>query len=464
MRWTYLTVMVLLFTTVKAQHDPVSADTAHQEKATTLLQAFKKGRTSGHFRYFFMGTENLGKLTDYYANAVGGGLKYETAPLHNIQVGISGFYIFNIGSSDLSKADPLTNQYNRYELSLFDLEDPHNKEDIDRLEELYIKYHTDRMTLTFGKQLVNTPFLNPQDSRMRPTEVEGFFGTIKLNQQWDLESGWIYRISPRSTVKWYSIPESMGVSSMGVNSDGTPGNYSEHVESKGIGLLGANYKPSESLRFKLYDQFSENMFNTAMIQADLSMQPGTSKLLASLQYIRQDVINNGGHENPSLTYFDKNNKVNILGARLGMENHGFHTSLNYTRIFKGGRFTLPREWGTEPLFTYLPRERNEGLGNVNAVMAKVEKNILKDHLKLEGGYGRYYLPSVSDAEHNKYGMPSYQHIMVKGDYKFGGFLEGLDMAVLLVYKDQIGSRIEDPKYVFNKVDMLSYNLIANYHF
>lgn len=464
MRWTFLMVMVFLYSSVKAQHDIPAGDTSQQEQVTTLLQAFKKGRTNGHFRYFFMGTENKGKLTDYYANAIGGGLKYETAPLHNFQVGISGFYIFNIGSSDLSKADPLTNQYNRYELSLFDLEDPHNKGDIDRLEELYIKYHTDKATLTFGKQLIQTPFVNPQDSRMRPTEVEGIFGTVQLNHQWEAEGGWIYRISPRSTVKWYSIPESMGVSSMGVNMDGSPGNYAEHIESKGIGLFGMKYKYSDQLTVRLNNQFAENMFNTAMVQADMTKSVDNLTLKASVQYIRQDVINQGGHVDPSLTYFDKNNKVNILGARLGMNLNGFNTSLNYTRIFKGGRFTMPREWGTEPLFTYLPRERNEGLGNVHAIMARVDKRFLKDRLLLEGGYGRYYLPPITDAAHNKYGMPSYQHLMVKGNYSFSGFLEGFDMAVLLVYKNRMGTAIPDPKYVFNKVDMFSYNLITNYHF
>ena len=29
-------------------------------------------------------------------------------------------------------------------------------------------------------------------------------------------------------------------------------------------------------------------------------------------------------------------------------------------------FLMPREWGREPFYTFLPRERNEGLGGVNA--------------------------------------------------------------------------------------------------
>ena len=67
---------------------------------------------------------------------------------------------------------------NRYEIGLFDIEDPSNKKDIDRLEELYLKYNFKNATITVGKQLINTPFINLQDGRMRPTVVEGVWTEI----------------------------------------------------------------------------------------------------------------------------------------------------------------------------------------------------------------------------------------------------------------------------------------------
>ena len=80
-------------------------------------------------------------------SVVGGGLKFETAKFHNFQFGVSGFYIFNIGSSDFTKDDSLTGQFNRYEIGLFDVEDPANKKDLDRLEELYLKYKIEKILL-----------------------------------------------------------------------------------------------------------------------------------------------------------------------------------------------------------------------------------------------------------------------------------------------------------------------------
>ena len=65
------------------------------EDSRSLLHASKNGQVHGHFRYYFMATNNKPGLTDYYANALGGGIKFETAPFRGFQLGISGFFVFN---------------------------------------------------------------------------------------------------------------------------------------------------------------------------------------------------------------------------------------------------------------------------------------------------------------------------------------------------------------------------------
>jgi hypothetical protein len=68
------------------------------EDSTSILHAFKAGTYHGHFRYYFSHTNNERQLSDYYANAIGGGLRFETAKFYNFQFGVSGFYFFNIVS------------------------------------------------------------------------------------------------------------------------------------------------------------------------------------------------------------------------------------------------------------------------------------------------------------------------------------------------------------------------------
>lgn len=437
----------------------------NEADSTSILSAFRKGTFSGHFRYYFMATDNKEGLTDYYANAVGGGIKFETGRFKNFQVGVSGFFVYNIGSSDLSIPDSKTKQMNRYETGLFDIEDPSNKKDIDRLEELYIKYHFKSNHITLGKQLINTPFINLQDGRMRPTEVEGIWTEINSIKKIKLQLGYLYGISPRSTVKWFKVAESIGVYPVGVNDEGIKSAYAGNLESKGIFLAGITTQLNENLKLQFWNQYTENIFNSAMLQADYEYPlTQNSKLFAAAQFVRQDAVDDGGNEDPSKTYFEKGARAITFGIRLGWKNDKWETSLNYNRITADGRYLMPREWGRDPFFTFLPRERNEGLGDAHAVVGKFNYKIPKARVTTSIAIGHYELPDVTDFKLNKYGIPSYNQLNIDARYKFGGILKGLETQLLFVYKGKTGNSYENDKYVINKVDMSLWNIVFNYQF
>lgn len=432
---------------------------------SSLLAAFKRGHINGHFRYFFMATDNTSGLTDYFANAGGGGIRYETASFKGFQFAVSGFYIFNIGSSDLGKKDSITNQGNRYEIGLFDLENPYNHKDIDRLEELYLRYNYKNSHAIFGRQMINTPFINLQDGRMRPTGVEGLWLEINELKKFKFEAGWLYAISPRSTTKWYDTGESVGLYPMGVNIEGKKSDYFENIKSKGVGLLGVTYDASKWLQIKLWDTYFENVLNTAMFQADFKFKATEkSNLIAGMQFIRQDAVNYGGNIDQEKTYINKGKSSMVIGGRLGWKNQNLEITANYTHITKNGRYLMPREWGRDPFYTFMPRERNEGFGDVHAVVGKFAYNFPKVRIKSSLAAGYFKLPDVKDFELNKYGMPSYTQINADVRYSFNGILQGLDLQLLIVGKFNQGELYNDRKFQFNKVNMVLYNLVLNYHF
>ncbi|MFC0774605.1 OprD family outer membrane porin [Terrimonas alba] len=462
---------VFIASTVNAQTEYLPntenkpSSVGHLEDSTSLLYAFKKGSIHGHLRNFFMATDNSKGLTDYYANATGGGIKYETASYKGFQLGLSGFFVFNMASSNLAKPDVKTNQLNRYEIGLFDIEDPKNKTDIDRLEELYLKYSRKNSQIVFGKQLLNTPFINLQDGRMRPTEVGGIWAEINKQGQTQIEAGFLYEMSPRSTVKWYGIGRSVGIYPAGINPDGTKSGYAGSIESKGVAMVGITHQALRGLTIKAWELFTENVFNTAMLQADLQHDLyNGGKLVASIQFIRQDAVKNGGNEDPVKTYFPKDNKARTFGARIGWENSFWDASLNYNRITKDGRYLLPREWGREPFYTFLPRERNEGFGDVHAYMARLGYTLSKARVKAQAGFGYYDLPAPENFRLNKYGMPSYTQLNIDLRYQFNGLLKGLESQLLFVHKGRAGNLPDDPRHIINKVNMNLWNLIFNYHF
>ena len=94
-------ILILFFTTlffkevINAQHQEISekpemykAKKIQSVDSTSLLYAFKKGQFTGHFRYFFMSTQNEKELSDYYAHAAGGGIRYETAKFYGFQFAV----------------------------------------------------------------------------------------------------------------------------------------------------------------------------------------------------------------------------------------------------------------------------------------------------------------------------------------------------------------------------------------
>jgi hypothetical protein len=191
---------------------------------------------------------------------------------------------------------------------------------------------------------------------------------------------------------------------------------------------------------------------------------GNSSLFSAGQVIRQDAVNDGGNEDPRKTYFQKGGRSWVLGGRLGWKNKKWEASVNYTRITRDGRYLIPREWGRDPMYTFMPRERNEGLGDVHAVMVKI------DHLFSGSGFrsslsaGYYSLPAVSDYRLNKYGMPSYVQANLDIRYRFKGILQGFESQLLLVGKINRANEVNDKKYIINRVNLLHTNFLLNFYF
>jgi outer membrane porin, OprD family len=474
MRFLYSVIALLLCSaTAFSQHQEIATKPAmwkgKQENmvdTSSLLYAFKSGTVNGHFRYFFMSTDNAKGLTNFYANAAGGGIRYETAKFKGFQFAVSGFYIFNIGSSDLAKKDPLTGLGSRYETTLFDIEDPHNKIDLDRLEEFYLKYNFKKSHITFGRQLINTPFINLQDGRMRPTGVEGVWMEINDLPKTILEGGLLYAISPRGTVKWYGVGESMGIYPAGINTDGTKSGYPGNVEASNLMQVGVHHEISTNTKLHAWNLLVPKVFNAALLQLDYSLptQQKGHQYYGSLQAVKQHALKDGGNEDPAKRFIEKDNGAFSFGARVGYKTPIWDFSLNYNRITKEGRYLMPREWGRDPFFTFMPRERNEGFGDVHAVVAKAAFAIPQKRLKFNLAGGYFNMPDVTNTVLNKFGLPSYLQVNADMRYAFAGLFQGMDAQLLIVGKLNQGETYQQAKYEMNKVNMVLYNFVLNYHF
>ncbi len=441
----------------------VDPNPTESPKANNLLEAFQHGHFHGSFRTFLMATDNTRALTDYYALAAGGGLHFSTAPFHGFSFGIGGVFNYNLASSDLTRKDPTTGAVNRYEIGLFDVKDPSNRKNLDRMEAFWLRYQWKKSRITLGQQSLQTPFVNYQDGRMRPTAETGAWFESEALKNTKIEGGYLWRISPRSTVEWFGIGESIGLYPKGLNPDGTGSGYPQNLESMGIGLLGISRQWGKNTKIQVWEQYVENIFNTALIQADhaIPLKNG-QKIVLGLQATHQDALAQGGNADASKAYFQKGGQSNAISAQASWQRGNWQALAAYTRVTADGRFLAPREWGREPFYTFMTRERVEGSGDSHSITGRVNWQNKNKKLRLEAGYGHFYLPDVKNAALNKYAFPSFQQLNLDARYAFGGMLEGLRVQLMYVWKGRLGEVYGNDKYVINRVDMSHYNLIFNY--
>jgi hypothetical protein len=459
----FIYILILLKSKLFSQEQNDYHISNQPKDSICLKECFLSAHWEAHTRSFFMSTINEGILKDDYALASGAGVGVLTKPFYGLQLGISGFFIYNLASSAIQNQDTVSHSPNRYEIGLFDIENPSNKNDLDRLEELYLKYSISKSSIAFGKINLNTPFVNPQDGRMRPTLEEGVWITVNESKKIGFSGGWIWDVSPRSTVQWFKLEKSFGVYSSGLNTFGEKSMYHDNISSSGIAIANLYFQPNDKFKINLWNGLVDNVMNTAMLEINTNQSTSHSySFFQGLIYIHQDAINHGGNSDQRKTYMSENSQSNVISAQVGIKNNRTNFSFNYTHITGDGRYLMPREWGREAFYTFMPRERNEGLGNVHAIALKATTKFFNNKLKTGLAYGYFKLPDILNYRLNKYSMPSYHQLNFDIAYQFNCFFKGMEIRSLIAYKIKEGETYSNPKYIYNKVNMINFNFILDF--
>jgi hypothetical protein len=271
-------------------------------------------------------------------------------------MGIGGIYTYNILSTDLSNAtdNPYTPKWER---QLFDLEDPNNKHDLDRLEELFIKYRHKDSYIKLGKMLLNTPLVNPQDSRMKPSAFQGIWLDWNEGHKFEINGGFFNKVSPRSTTEWIKISESMELYEYLLN----PDSIHYEVDTKGLVIVGGHYIPNEKLSFHSWQYLIENISFITFNQIEYQ----ESQIKLGLQYYFQNSIN----ENH---YLDRDLLTHKISGQIKWIEDKWQISYNQTANLTDYAMKFPSEWGAEPFYTFISRHRIIGLEEVNSRAVKLD--------------------------------------------------------------------------------------------
>ncbi|MDP5067531.1 MAG: hypothetical protein NWP50_00960, partial [Schleiferiaceae bacterium] len=87
-----------------------------------------------------MGTANRGLLKDDFTLAQGGDLGIQTPWLHGVRFNLSGYFIYNLASSDLARPDSISGGFNRYEAGQYDLANRGTTRGLERVEQLNVEF------------------------------------------------------------------------------------------------------------------------------------------------------------------------------------------------------------------------------------------------------------------------------------------------------------------------------------
>lgn len=414
-----------------------------------------------HFRLFWMSTSYPDTYKDDYAlgTSLNLGTKLTYAKHWEFRVGYRVFA--NLWSSDLAAPDPTSGGGNRYEVGLFDLLD---KEDrvFGKLENLSLTYSQSNWGISVGRMAINGDWINAQDGRLSPTGVEGVKAWFATANNWKFSAWGIGKMSVRGTSEWLAVGESIGVFPVGRNPAGEASRYAGNTQSDWIGIAEVT-KDWEGVSLGISNALVQNISNTVWAQAEKKWKNEESGVtwLWSMQVGFQSGLGDGGNEDPTFRYKDPEDRNWAVSTRFGFKKAAWNLNLNYTRVGGEGIWLSPREWGKDAWYTFVPRERNEGFGSLDALTALAEYKFPNSNLSAFAHLGFHWLPPLSAPAENKYNMPSYRQLNLGLKYSPKS-IRKLDFQVLVMNKEALGDQDLKPGQEYNKVGMIHVNGIVNW--
>jgi hypothetical protein len=447
---TVVLIVVLFFQPAQAQEN----NTDDHTESKSLLSFFKEGEAGGHIRNYFMGTVNT-YGNDYYANATGGALHYKTQWYKGWQLGVSGIFTYKIFSNDLTRAFAQTTKTSRWEQELFDVNHKGNYKDLDRLEELYIKYKWKHAVVTYGKIPVEyTPLLNKSDGRMKPFSFQGVWLHYK-DEKFRSDMAWIYKVSPRSMTDWFSVDDAIGLMDNGYQPDGTKADYKQHISSHGVAIIHAGNE-IKNIKIDFWNYYIDQLLNTSWLQMEYTKQ----HLVLGAIYSYQIPHQSQKHKNYTNRYVQPDENGQVLSLMGKYTAGSAHVKVAYSRSFKSGRYLFPKELGRDQFYTSIPRSRMEGIAHADVFTIGYQYHYKQLLFELDAvtTFGIF----SEKVQFNKYKIDDYYQVNARLHYEFSKSLKGLKIEMLYVWKQN--KKIHHTQLVSQRSDYNQINIITNLNF
>lgn len=314
------------------------------QAAGDIQSMFTDGNVSGQIRSFSIarGMEfSSPAISDYTrrANAIGGFLKYETAPLEGFSLG-TAFYTTNgfaLGTpqTDNTKVDPTVLGKDNESYSI--------------LGEAYIQYKLQNTVVTAGRQKLNTPLAGADDGRMLPNLFQAYTLTNKdikdtsiflshathfaqgtFGRIYSSESGNLRDKILASTAAYSAVNDRSQVGEF-VNI----GTYALGTKTDGLSIASATYSGIKNLKLQAWDYYAHDIMNSVYLQGDYKWDCLLSqkiKPFVAVQYIKENDVGDKLLKTIDLTKGDGSLDSDYIALKLGANIDNFSSYLAYSQV------------------------------------------------------------------------------------------------------------------------------------
>lgn len=429
-----------------------------REQNTSILDSIFKAPLHGELRNFFMSTINREELKDYYTNATGVSLAYETQPVYGLSAGIHFRTVFRTFGAELSREENLVGTTAKWEYELYDLLEKGKFKNINKLQELYLKYQYNHSYISFGRlETEYTPLLNNSDGRMGPFAHQGLWWHHRIHSKSTLDIGFINKLSPRSVTDWFSVNDGIGLFFNGFLPNGEEANYRGSMNTNGLGVVKYQFS-NATWNFKLYDIYIHHLLNTLWLEADYTYRDWN----LGAQYVSQQGSNYQSSLPMSHQYIYDDENGQVLSTQLSWKHSTWQFSFAYTQLFDTGRFLFPKELGRDRFYTSIPRSRMEGLGDAQVFVWKANKFFPQTGLDILLEFQSIQGPTLNDFKLNKYNIDETYQFNTILNYDGSDILKGLSFEGLFVFRYNQNDTTNE--VIFNKSNFFQINFMTYYRF
>ncbi len=413
------------------------------------------GSIDAQLRSFSLTTDNRSGYRDFSTIALGGRLGYTTPFYKHFRASARVHYSMELWSNGLMDPDPATGKTSKWELELYDVADPSERRDINRLSEAYIQYKNNIVELTAGRQPLNTPFLNMRDGRMMPFGFGAVKAKVSQSASSKYELGWVYSATVRGFTDWNDLNSTIGTVGQGRTVDGDAARYLDSTATKGIGYAKYGWKGKDQ-QLQFWTFFIDRLNTSFWTEWNGSLNQWSAGIQGLVQV---------ASPNSHYGYLQGNGRSELLSAKLvyALRKNGKITGA-ISRITKTGKFLFPRELGREHVFTSMPRNWLEGNGDLWA--GSLEwcyrwRSSTGLRFRLKGLYINA-APTTTYAL-NKYGIRDHVQLNAQGRYTIPRTADRLEVELLYLIHRTIDATYSDPAREINRNNFQQINLITYYN-